>query len=58
MTPLDYGLKDSKQGKECDTKTERLLGHHGDKQNNHSTFLQIGACPVSVDIKKKRKKDV
>ncbi|CDO46188.1 Ppx/GppA family phosphatase [Bartonella henselae] len=56
MTPLDYGLKESKQGRVRDTKTEQLSGHHGSKQNNHSTFLQIEACSISIDIKKKQRK--
>ncbi|CDO39559.1 Ppx/GppA phosphatase family protein [Bartonella henselae] len=56
MTPLDYGLKESKQGRVRDTKTEQLSGHHGSKQNNHSTFLQIETCSISVDIKKKQRK--
>ncbi|KEC55669.1 Ppx/GppA phosphatase family protein [Bartonella koehlerae] len=56
MTSLDYGLKESKQERMCDTKTEQLCGHYASKQNNRSIFLQTGARPISIDIKRKQRK--
>ncbi|MBB5073311.1 hypothetical protein HNQ69_000432 [Bartonella callosciuri] len=56
MTPLDYGSKESKQGRAYNNRTEKLCGHRRCNQNNHSVLLQTEPASISFDVKKRQRK--
>ncbi|MCZ2158000.1 Ppx/GppA family phosphatase [Bartonella sp. 220] len=56
MTPLDYGLKESKQGRAYNIRAEKLYDHSDDNRNNRSALLQTGKRSISVDIKRYQRK--
>ncbi|WP_208441647.1 Ppx/GppA phosphatase family protein [Bartonella raoultii] len=56
MTPLNYGLKESKQGESYNTEEKQLYDQYGNNKNNRSTLSQTETCSIFVDIKRQQRK--
>ncbi|WP_273789815.1 Ppx/GppA phosphatase family protein [Bartonella sp. ML70XJBT] len=56
MTPLNYGLKESKQGESYNTEEKQLYDQCENNKNNRSTLSRTETCSILVDIKRQQRK--
>lgn len=56
MVPLGCYSEETKRERTSDIRAEKLRAR-SNNQNNRSVLLKTGSCSLSIEIKKKQKKD-